>query len=66
MEGVGEGEEVLEGADQGRGVSYVACHTGQVVCGCASLMIVLPIVVAKNGCEVKRHILPVPLPVGIG
>ena len=32
MEGGGEGEEVLEGADQGRGVSYVACHTGQVVC----------------------------------
>ena len=29
-----EEKEVLEGADQGRGVSYVARHTGQVVCRC--------------------------------
>ena len=32
--------------------------------GIASLMIVLPIVVAKDGCEVKRHTLPVPPPCG--
>ena len=30
----GRRKEVVEGADQGGGMSYVACHTGQVVCGC--------------------------------